>query len=198
MGGTFNPIHIGHLRMAQEAIEAHCLDEVWLIPNGRPPHREVVDTSPEDRHVMTLLASLEHSRLRVSRVEIDEPSQPYSFQTVDRLKRQFPNLDFFFLTGADAVLSYVWKNFDQLLGAVKGFIVCPRPGFDWERLKVKLSAENLKHQDKMVFLEIPMLEVSSTDIRARVQTGKSLRFLVPRSVEEYILRQRLYLPRADS
>lgn len=198
MGGTFNPIHIGHLRMAQEAMDAHQLDQVWLIPNGRPPHREVLDTSPEDRHMMTLLASLEHSGLRVSRVEIDDPTQPYSFQTVERIKRQFPDLELFFLTGADAVLNYVWKNFDQLLGNVCGFIVCSRPGFDWEKLKEKLKAENLAHLDRMKYLEIPMLEISSTDIRARVQLGRSLRFLVPRAVEEYIHRQKLYLPRADS
>lgn len=147
---------------------------------------------------MTLLASLEHSGLRVSRVEIDDPTQPYSFQTVERIKRQFPDLELFFLTGADAVLNYVWKNFDQLLGNVCGFIVCSRPGFDWEKLKEKLKAENLAHLDRMKYLEIPMLEISSTDIRARVQLGRSLRFLVPRAVEEYIHRQKLYLPRADS
>ena len=192
LGGTFNPVHVGHLLLAQEILMAHALDEIWLVPTGQPPHRVVVDATPEDRYLMTVLACLEHSRFHVSRIELDDPSQPYSYQTLARLKQQFPTHHFFYITGSDAVLNYVWKNFDQLLGDAEGFIVASRPGSDWSRLKTKLAAENLSNEHRIFFQEIPLLDVASTRIRERVAEGRSISFYVPRVVEDYIHKRGLY------
>ena len=191
-GGTFNPIHWGHLLTAQEVMERQNLDEIWLIPNGRPPHRLVVDATPEDRYLMTHLACLEHPRFKVSRIELEASTRSYSYQTVSRLKQEFPAHTFFFITGADAVQNYVWRNFDELLGDAGGFLVSSRPGFDWARLDEKLALEQLSHRAKIHYLELPLLEISSTRIRNQVQTGRSIHFYVPRAVQDYIAKRGLY------
>ena len=180
-GGTFNPIHHGHLIMAQEALLQADLDQVWLLPNARPPHKEAAAVGSAERLEMTRLAAAKHERLVVCPVELERQGPSYTYETVEILKARHPDYQFSFITGVDAVLKYEWKRFDHLLSLLNRFLVAARPGYDDSRLPAGLSVFN-----------VPLIEISSTAIRNRVQSGQPITFWVPKPVEEYILKNRLY------
>jgi nicotinate-nucleotide adenylyltransferase len=191
MGGTFDPIHYGHLLMGEEARQAFALDQVIFVPNGRPAHKKPYMVSPpEDRYAMTLLATASNPAFACSRVELDRPGPSYTIDTVRQFRREMPELEaVYFITGADAILEILtWHETDKLVDECL-FIAVTRPGFVLEHLQGLVGLRFLK---RISFLPIPGLEISSTDLRQRVRAGRSVKYLTPEPVEDYIRGQRLY------
>jgi nicotinate-nucleotide adenylyltransferase len=194
MGGTFNPIHLGHLLVAQEAMFEFGLDEILFIPNKTPPHRigepDLVDS--EDRFIMVNLAVSSNPGFFVSRIELDRDGVSYTLDTVKQLRLLYPETDFTFITGVDSILSDRWRGLDELLKQLARFVTVTRPGFDEKKLSGKKEELKLKFGDKIVVLKIPGIDISSTMIRERVRQGKPIKYLVAESVEKYIYKRDLY------
>ena len=191
MGGTFDPIHYGHLLMAEEARTAFALDRVLFVPNGRPAHKKIYAvSSPEDRYAMTLLATASNPDFSCSRLELDRPGLSYTIDTLRAVRQMYPELEaLYFITGADAVLEILtWHEYDKLASECR-FIAVTRPGFMLERLAEVVDKAFL---DRVSFLPIPALEISSTDLRRRVRERRGLKYLTPEPVEAYIREQGLY------
>ncbi len=197
MGGTFNPIHHGHLVTAQEALNQFKLDIVIFIPTGSPPHKVKDEiASAEDRYIMTVIATSSNSNFFVSRIEIDKKGKSYTIDTVRRLKKIYGRDSLlYFITGADAILEILtWKNTEEIVSLCK-FIAATRPGYDLTRLEELKGSlfNNAAEVDKKVFvMEIPALSISSTDIRNRVKYNRPIDYLVPEGVSNYILKNGLY------
>ncbi len=189
MGGTFDPIHYGHLLMAEEARQAFGLDLVTFVPNGRPAHKKGYPvTSPEQRYAMTLIATTANPHFSCSRVEVERPGPSYAIDTVRHFHRIYPDIEaLYFITGADAILEILtWRDYESLFRECR-FIAGTRPGY-----KLPESASHLLHAD-IAFLPIPGLDISSTLIRNRVRAGSTIKYLTPDSVVNYINKERLYL-----
>ncbi len=193
MGGTFDPIHYGHLVTAESARWEFKLDRVMFVPSGQPPHKPTAGVSEaEHRYYLTLLATAPNPGFLASRIEIDRPGASYAVDTVKQVLKELGSpLDLYFITGADAVLEIsTWRDVSELFSLCT-FVAATRPGFELRELPAGLElSRGLK--DKIRFLEVPMLAISSTDIRQRVQKGKPVRYLLPESVEEYIKQHQMY------
>jgi len=195
MGGTFDPIHMGHLVTAEEARQQFDLDYVVFVPTGTPPHKETGKISlPEHRYLMTSLAVMSNPYFFVSTVEINSEGPTYTIDTVRHFscgEREGPGV--FFITGADAILDiFTWKEYEKLLSLCT-FIAVSRPGYSLDRFWDILdrNCPGMKH--KVHLLEIPALAVSSTYIRERVTLGKTIKYLTPEPVEQFIKKHGLYL-----
>jgi nicotinate-nucleotide adenylyltransferase len=189
MGGTFDPVHHGHLVAAEEARWQFALDRVVFVPTGSPWQKPVGVSPAEDRYLMTVIATASNPAFTVSRLEIDHQGPTYTVDTLRRLRAQEPDpTRLFFITGADAVLQILtWKEPDQVL-ALAEFIAATRPSFDLEHLVSEVpGAAGRVHR-----MDIPALAISSTDIRARVARGAPIRYLVPDGVARYIQKHALY------
>ncbi|MDI6829709.1 MAG: nicotinate-nucleotide adenylyltransferase [Actinomycetota bacterium] len=197
MGGTFDPIHTGHLVTAEEALHQFGLDEVLFIPSGHPPHKEDRESlDPESRYLMAVIATADNPRFRVLRMELERPGPSYTIDTVRELRRLYgPGTDIFFITGADAILEILtWKDPEKLLREAR-FIAATRPGYDLKRLEDALpEAEKERHAEdpRVLVMEIPALAISSTDIRERVREGRPVTYLVPKGVREFIEKNGFY------
>lgn len=192
MGGTFDPIHHGHLVAAEQAFDDLCLDIVVFMPAGQPAfklNKQV--SSGEDRYAMTLLATSDNPHFLASRFEIDREGVTYTADTLEQLRRIYPpNVDLYFITGADAIADIVrWKDAGRIAQNAK-LVGATRPGYDLERARTAF-AQSPYHFD-VTYLEVPALAISSSDLRARVQTGQSLRYLTPDPVTGYIHKHGLY------
>lgn len=194
LGGTFNPIHYGHLLIAQEALAHFGLQRVLFIPNRQPPHRrqEADLASEEHRWAMATLAVTSHPRFYVSRLELEREGPSYTVDTVARVKAATPEAGLHFITGSDALMKYAWKDLDGLLSHLAAFVVATRPGFPLELLQQRLDSMDLANVRRIVALQVPGIEISSTMIRKRLSAGGSIRYLVPRAVEDYIVKHGLY------
>jgi nicotinate-nucleotide adenylyltransferase len=193
MGGSFDPIHYGHLVTAEAVRSEFDLDQVLFVPSGQPPHKDPgAATRPEDRYLMTVLATLTNPHFEVSRVDIDRPGVTYTVDTVTDLRRAFgPEVEFFFITGADALAEiFSWKNAEELVQECT-FVGATRPGFT---LDLTPEVEEFYHRNAAAFrfIEVPALAISSTDLRRRVREGRSLRYLTSEEVVFYIKKNRLY------
>ena len=188
MGGTFDPIHLGHLVAAEEARWQFDLDRVVFVPAGRPWQKPVGVTPPEDRYRMTVIATASNPAFTVSRLEIDHPGPTYTVDTLRRLRaEQEDGTRLYFILGADAVLQLLtWKEPDQVLAQAE-FIAATRPGFDLDRLVSQVPGADRIHR-----MEIPALGIAASDIRARVARGAPIQYLVPDSVARYIDKHGLY------
>ena len=196
LGGTFNPIHVGHLIIADAVKEEWNLEKVLFIPSAHPPHKDRPDViSADHRFRLVSLAIADNPSFEVSDIEIKRVGPSYSVETLKALRRaQTQPTDYFFIIGADSVPELrTWKNIEEL-ATLCTFLVVPRPGWDIERLKAEdlglpaaMKEELLAH-----VVSAPLIGISSTEIRERVMNGKSIRYLVPRAVEEYIDGHRLY------
>jgi nicotinate-nucleotide adenylyltransferase len=183
MGGTFDPIHHGHLVAASEAQVALQLDEVIFVPTGKPADKPHVSKA-EHRYLMTVIATASNPRFRVSRVDVDRSGVTYTIDTLQDMRHEFPDADLFFITGADAIATFLsWKEADQLT-SLAHFVGVSRPGHD-------LTVDSLSPEHVTV-LEVPALAISSSDSRARVAAGNSVWYLVPDGVVQYIAKHRLY------
>lgn len=194
MGGTFDPVHYGHLVTAEGARCEFGLEQVLFLPSGIPPHKTKKRVSlAEHRYMMTVLATLTNPHFEVSRIDIDREGVSYTIDTLQILREQYgPGAELFFITGADAIFEIMsWKDSDQLL-KIAHFIAATRPGFSLEELPVATQQWVDEHQDRFHVLKVPAMAISSTDIRERVRLGHSIRYLVPEQVDHYILRHDLY------
>ena len=191
MGGTFDPIHYGHLRAADEAHAAFGLSEVIFVPTGQPPHKTGERVSSADkRFMMTVLATVDCPYFSVSRIEIDKTGKSYTIDTLRQLKSlpEYLDTEFYFITGLDAVLDIVsWKNPEEIMSLCK-FVAVSRHGYTHTRMEE--LPEDLR--SAIIPLEIPLLAISSTGLRERVRKERSIRFLVPPSVEHFIRKYSLY------
>jgi len=185
MGGTFDPIHHGHLVAASEVQARYDLDEVVFVPTGQPSFKQHQDvTVAEHRYLMTVVATASNPRFTVSRVDIDRQGLTYTVDTLRDLKAQRPDAELFFITGADAVAQILtWKDADELFDMAH-FVAVTRPGH-------ALSTDGLP-ADRVSVIEIPALAISSTDVRARARAGAPVWYLVPDGVVQYIAKHRLY------
>ncbi len=191
MGGTFDPIHYGHLVAAEEARFRFNLSRVIFVPCGIPPHKKPYKVTPaEHRYAMTVLATASNPYFVVSRVEIDRPGPSYAIDTVKIFHQQFgARAEFFFVTGLDAVLEILtWKSHDELI-RLCNFIAVTRPGYDAEKLHEHLPTHYL---ERISLLVIPGVDISSTMIRERVKRGEPIRYLTPDAVFDYISKHGLY------
>jgi len=185
MGGTFDPIHHGHLVAASEVAARFDLDEVVFVPTGQPSFKQGQDVSPaEHRYLMTVIATASNPSFTTSRVDIDRPGLTYTVDTLRDLRDQRPDADLFFITGADAIEQIAtWKNAPELW-EMAHFVAVTRPGH-------VLSVAGLP-SEHVSLLEIPALSISSTDCRARARAGDPVWYLVPDGVVQYIAKYRLY------
>lgn len=190
MGGVFDPIHCGHLFTAEEARVEFKLDKVIFVPCRHPTHkRENNISDPEDRYLMTVLATSNNHFFEVSKVEFDRPGPSYSIDTVTELLKKYNHrVKIFFITGADAFLEVdSWYKSEELIKLCQ-FVAATRPGYDLNKLDKKFKRI-------IRIMEIPALSISSTDIRRRVKEGRNIKYLVTREVEKYIYKKELYRKR---
>jgi nicotinate-nucleotide adenylyltransferase len=186
MGGTFDPIHHGHLVAASEVGHFYSLDEVIFVPTGQPWQKEGRRVSAaEDRYLMTVIATASNPRFSVSRVDIDRPGPTYTIDTLRDLRRlRDPDAKFFFITGADALEQLMtWQDVDELF-ELAHFVGCTRPGH-------RLSGAGLP-DGRVSLIEIPALAISSTTCRERVAKGVPIWYLVPDGIVQYISKRGLY------
>ncbi len=190
MGGTFDPIHHGHLVAASEVQAWFDLDEVVFVPTGQPwqkSHREV--SAAEDRYLMTVIATASNPRFWVSRVDIDRAGPTYTIDTLRDLRATMPDSDFYFITGADALGEiFTWRDAGELF-ELAHFVGCTRPGFEMD-----ISTLGKIPLDRVTIVEIPALAISSTDCRNRTAQGEPVWYLVPDGVVQYIKKHALYAP----
>ena len=187
MGGTFDPIHHGHLVAASEVQALYGLDEVVFVPTGEPWQKDSGGVSPaEHRYLMTVIATASNPRFTVSRVDLDRPGPTYTIDTLRDLSSQRPDSELYFITGADALAQILsWKDIDELWDLAH-FIGVTRPGH--------VLSDNGLPEDRVTLQEIPAMAISSTDCRSRVLEGAPVWYLVPDGVAQYIAKHRLYRP----
>ena len=207
-GGTFNPIHYGHLRSAEEVFEALDLHQIWFIPAALPPHKTGADvTAFEVRLAMTRLAVGRHPRLSVSDVEGRRPGKSYSIETLRHFREEFgPQAELYFILGLDAMLEIAfWKDYRELF-TLSHFVVLDRPGYDRDLLGELLRREvhpefrslpsggGFQHPGgyRVLFQATTLMDISATRIRGLVRQGSSIRYLLPEPVRRFILKNRLY------
>ncbi|HLU75274.1 MAG TPA: nicotinate-nucleotide adenylyltransferase [Nonomuraea sp.] len=190
MGGTFDPIHHGHLVAASEVAHHFELDEVVFVPTGRPYQKSEREVSaPEDRYLMTVIATASNPRFSVSRVDIDRPGPTFTIDTLRDISEIYgPEAELFFITGADALGAILdWQNADELF-QLAHFVGCTRPGHH-------LHDPGLP-EGRVTLLEIPALAISSSECRQRVSKGEPIWYLVPDGIVQYINKRGLYLGHA--
>jgi nicotinate-nucleotide adenylyltransferase len=185
MGGTFDPIHHGHLVAASEVAAVYDLEEVVFVPTGQPWQKSEREVSPaEHRYLMTVIATASNPRFTVSRVDIDRPGLTYTIDTLRDLGEERPGMELYFITGADALEQILsWKDSDDLFDLAH-FVGVTRPGHH-------LDGSGLP-PDRVSLMEVPAMAISSTDCRVRVVAGLPVWYLVPDGVVQYIAKHRLY------
>ena len=190
MGGTFDPIHHGHLVAASEVASVFSLDEVLFVPTGEQPFKaDQPVTVAEHRYLMAVIATASNPRFSVSRVDIDRSGVTYTIDTLRELRAQYPDAELFFITGADALSQILqWKDSDELW-RLAHFIGVTRPGHEMDTDELPPGEYSL--------LEIPAMAISSTDCRARVAAGEPVWYLVPDGVVQYIAKRGLYRRRGE-
>ena len=190
MGGTFDPIHHGHLVAASEVRSWFDLDEVIFVPTGKPWQKSDREVAPaEDRYLMTVIATASNPDFSVSRVDIDRGGPTYTVDTLRDLARDYPKAELYFITGGDALAQILsWRDADELF-ELAHFVGCTRPGHQI----TELTLEGLP-RERVTIVEIPALAISSTECRKRTAAGEPVWYLVPDGVVQYINKYQLYAP----
>jgi nicotinate-nucleotide adenylyltransferase len=190
MGGTFDPIHYGHLFIAEEARLAYGLAQVVFLPNGNPPHKEGSLLSPAlHRFAMTELAVQTNPFFVASESEIQRKGVVYTYDTLALFRAQYPDTELYYITGIDTVLELeTWYRPDEVLNMAI-FVAAARPGYEAQSLSERLPASFC---ERIALLPDTWMDISSTDIRNRVQQGRAIRYLTPDSVVDYIAQHNLY------
>lgn len=212
LGGTFNPIHYGHLAAAEEVRERLKLDRIQFIPSFIPPHKQEEDLpSADQRMAMVRLAIAGTDSFEASDIEITRGGKSYTIDTIETVRRSYRDAELYFITGLDSFLDIqTWKEWERLL-TICCFVVLSRPGYSFSRLKkldfMRAAANELETLDtgtetervietavSSVFLEsIPLYDISSTDIRKRIRENRTVKYLLPEPVETYIIQHKLYV-----
>jgi nicotinate-nucleotide adenylyltransferase len=186
MGGTFDPIHHGHLVAASEIAHSFDLDEVVFVPTGHPWQKSDV-TPSEHRYLMTVIATASNPRFNVSRVDIDRAGPTYTVDTLKDLQAAMPDAELYFITGADALADiFTWRDVEELF-ELANFVGCTRPGYEMDPSALAKIPSN-----RVTMVEIPALAISSTDCRDRKRRGEPVWYLVPDGVVQYIAKHDLY------
>lgn len=188
MGGTFDPIHHGHLVAASEVQASFDLDEVVFVPTGQPWQKDDrVVSAAEERYLMTVIATASNPRFSVSRADIDRPGPTYTVDTLRDLRAERgEDVEFYFITGADALTQILtWRGVDELF-TLAHFVGCTRPGHS-------LESDQVPDEATATLIEIPALAISSTECRQRVGAGHPIWYLVPDGIVQYINKRRLYM-----
>ncbi|MGO5052302.1 nicotinate-nucleotide adenylyltransferase [Lachnospiraceae bacterium LCP25S3_G4] len=199
MGGTFNPIHIGHLLLGEFAYEAFNLDVIWFLPNGNPPHKDsdLMISSIDHRVEMTKLAIEDTPYFELSLHEIKKSSVSYSFETMEFFQEKYVDDTFYFIVGADSLFSMEsWMQPERLFQKCT-ILVAYRDDKDVEEMKCKIDFLKRKYHAKIELLSAPLLEISSSIIRSRVSHNRSIRYMVPDKVQNYIQENNLYEDEKD-
>ena len=194
MGGTFDPIHIGHLLLGEFAYENFHLDEIWFLPNGNPPHKTTDESgvSLDDRIEMVKLATDDVPYFRLNLYEASSKKHSYTYSTMRALREMYPEHEFFFILGADSLFSIEqWKNFRKIFPSCT-ILAAMRDDKDTESMQAQIRYLNEKYGADIRLLQAPLVEISSTTIRRRAENGLSIRYMVPDVVSEYIQSNALY------
>lgn len=193
MGGTFDPIHFGHLVIANDVLNLYNMDKIIFIPAGDPPHKKGPEANPWHRYVMTNLATMSNDKFFVSDIEIKKKEKSYTINTIKELYETYDNTDFYFITGTDAIISLpYWYKPKELISMCR-FIAVNRPGLSRESSQIKINEIIEQYNAQIEMLDVSMLQISSTDIRQRFRNGFSAKYLLPELVEQYIIKNRLYM-----
>lgn len=194
MGGTFDPIHYGHLVTAEVVRSEFDIDLVLFVPSGLPPHKDPRLVSPkEHRYLMTVFATLTNPYFEVSRVDIDREGETYTIDTLRDLRKLYGDeVELYFITGADAIAEICeWKDAAELVKLAE-FVAATRPGYQFDQ---RIPEWFEQQGSQLHLLQVPAMAISSTDIRRRVEEQKSIRYFVPEAVEHYIRKNCLYMPK---
>ncbi len=196
MGGTFDPIHYGHLVIANEVLSDFNLDKIFFVPTGIPPHKTSEGmTNPYHRYMMTQFATMTHPSFDVCDYEIAKDTVSYTIDTIEYFHNLYPDSKLYFITGTDAVLELpTWKDTEGML-AICTFIAVNRPGYVKENLEEKINQIAIQYHGEIYSIDAPQLKISSTDIRNRIAENRPIKYLLPETVEQYILKNKLYIRR---
>ncbi len=199
MGGTFDPIHYGHLVAAEMARSKFNLSKVLFIPSGTPPHKDRSDISAASlRYEMIERAIQDNPSFDISAIELERKGPSYTVDTLRVLRDLWPEHDLYFITGSDVLREiFSWREVEEIL-LMTEFIGAARPGFDASDFLLKVQQEHPETQGKIHYLEVPALAISSTDIRTRVKDGQPIRYLLPEPVRLFIQEHGLYTDEIDS
>ncbi len=193
MGGTFDPVHVGHLFLAQEVLHTYSLDQVVFVPSKIGPHKlNVVKTSPEMRYKMVEAAIADNRQFSVSDVELRRQGISYTIDTINYFRDLYKSDSIYFITGADAIIDIEsWRDYQKLLCSVT-FIAATRPSLNDEKLKIAIDRLNRSYCADIQMMKMLRLEISSSDIRKRYANGEPIKYLVSRQVEQLIVENNLY------
>lgn len=199
MGGTFDPIHIGHLLLGEFAYEDFGLDEIWFLPNGNPPHKETADTGTSLEHriemIRKAIEGVPHFRLNLHEANTEEHS--YTYRTMQEFNQMFPEHEFYFILGADSLFSIEqWKYFREIFPTCT-ILAAMRDDKDGREMQRQILYLTEKYGARIRLLQAPLLEISSTVIRDRASRDLGVRYMVPDSVAEYIRTNHLYKKEED-
>lgn len=199
MGGTFDPIHIGHLLLGEFAYEDFGLDEIWFLPNGNPPHKETADTGTSLEHriemIRKAIEGVPHFRLNLHEANTEEHS--YTYRTMQEFNQMFPEHEFYFILGADSLFSIEqWKYFREIFPTCT-ILAAMRDDKDGREMQRQILYLTEKYGTRIRLLQAPLLEISSTVIRDRASRDLGVRYMVPDSVAEYIRTNHLYKKKED-
>ena len=199
MGGTFDPIHIGHLLLGEFAYEDFGLDEIWFLPNGNPPHKETADTGTSLEHriemIRKAIEGVPHFRLNLHEANTEEHS--YTYRTMQEFNQMFPEHEFYFILGADSLFSIEqWKYFREICPTCT-ILAAMRDDKDAREMQRQILYLTEKYGARIRLLQAPLLEISSTVIRDRASRDLGVRYMVPDSVAEYIRTNHLYKKKED-
>lgn len=199
MGGTFDPIHYGHLMLAQNALDTFSLDEILFVPSGTPWLKESTKVLSKNKRVsMTGMAIEDNPDFALSTIEIDREGNSYSYETVEELKKEQPETDFYFIMGADSLLEIErWKHPDRLMADCT-LLVAVRDDCDKEGLKKQIAYLTDNYQADIRILPANRMDISSTKIRQMIQEGKSVRYMLPDQVIRFIEKNHLYRQETSS
>lgn len=197
LGGTFDPIHLGHLIIAEQARDQYGLDRVLLIPSGHSyfkDNRSRKVLPAQTRLEMTRIAARDHAPFEVSDIEVNRPGNTYSFETLEQIRELYPSSELYFIVGADTVCSMrTWRAPERIFAACTILAAIREDQVDPEQLRKESEALARDYGARILPVEIPNIGISSTDIRERAAAGKSIHYLVPSALESYIIENGIYM-----
>ena len=192
MGGSFDPIHLGHLVVANEVLNIYNLDEIIFVPTGNPPHKDKLRADSFHRYMMVYMAVLSNDKISVSDFEIRKNDKSYTVNTLKHFRQLYEDTDLYFITGADAIIELPhWHEAAEVIKLCK-LVAVSRPGISMKEARQRIDEIENILGGTIEMLQVPMLQISSTDIRGRFEKGISAKYLLPESVEQYIMKNKLY------